>query len=158
MTKKTLNFIGIAFVALFLQLTLSRWLSIQEIKPDFLVIAIIIIAQTEGVLAGEIFGFIIGLIADGIGLSVLFGLSAFSKTIVGFLGGFLENKKSSLNPFYYYFIIITIILIHYIILYTIYYNTGQMSLQIKMLRYVLPSTIYTSIFYILLDNIIPIRR
>ncbi|MCF7885672.1 MAG: rod shape-determining protein MreD [Candidatus Marinimicrobia bacterium] len=155
MLKKIFNTLGLVFVGLFLQLTLGEMISIQGIRPDFLLVVVILIGESKGKFQGELLGFLIGLVADGIGISMLFGLSALSKTIAGFISGFLRNKKSSMGVFYYYFIILTIILIHFIILFTIYYNSAQLELQYIVLRYVLPSSLYTFVVYVLVDNIYP---
>jgi len=155
MLKKILNNLGLIFLALFLQLTLGKLVSIQDIKPDFLLIAVIFIGESRGKLYGEIWGFIVGLIADGIGLSMLFGISALGKTIAGFISGFLHDSKRSMGRFYYYSIVATIMLIHFIIIYTIYYNSSEFNLQYIVLRYVIPSTIYTFIIYVLVDIIYP---
>lgn len=155
MLKKILHTIGLVFLALFLQVTLGDWISIQDIRPDFLLIAVILIARSDGKLYGEIWGFIIGLISNSIGVSLLFGLSALVKTITGFISGFFKGSKRSMSLFNYYFIVITIMLIHFIILYTIYYNSADMSLQYIVMRYVIPSTFYTAAFFIIIDNILP---
>lgn len=158
MLKRILNTIGLVFLALFLQLTLGKLISIQDIRPDFILVVVIIIAESRGKLYGELLGFLTGLISDGIGLSMLFGLSALSKTVAGFISGFLKNKRTSMGLFYYYVIIITIILIHFIIMHTIYYNSADMQLQYIIMRYVIPSTIYTFAVYVIVDNIYPRER
>ncbi|MBN2279420.1 MAG: rod shape-determining protein MreD [Candidatus Marinimicrobia bacterium] len=151
MARKILLYIGIALVLLTIQGLIGPWMTIQKIRPDFLLILVLYIGQKEGKIFGQLAGFIIGLTMDLIGMSTFLGLSAFVMTLSGFLAGFFKNQRNKINIFSYYFSILLICLIHFFILYSIYYHSLGLSIQYRMVRYVVPSLIYTGIFYFLIE-------
>ena len=151
MLKKLLIYCAITFIALIMQLMLSPWMSIIDVRPDFILIAVIIVAQMRGVISGQIYGFIIGLLVDSIGIGSFLGLSVLTKTCVGFFAGFMKNKKNKINIFSYYLIMLAIMFFHFFIFYVIYFRTSNMTIQFIGLRYIIPSTIYSFIIFFLLD-------
>lgn len=151
MVRKIILYLGFSLIAVFLQSLVGPWLTIQEIRPDFILLLVILIGQSEGRFAGQLFGFGIGLFVDSIGGGSSFGISIFTKTIGGFLAGFLKHQRTKMNIFTYYAIIFVIFFIHFYIFYSIYYRSLDLSLQFRLVRYILPSILYSGIFYILID-------
>ena len=153
MIRKILIYIGIGLVLLTVQGILGPWLSIQKIRPDFILILVLFIGQKEGKIFGQLAGFSMGLIVDLLGMSSFLGLSCFVMTLSGFLAGFLKNQKSKMNIFSYYLMVLLICFIHFFLLYSIYYHSLDLSLQYRLVRYIFPSIIYTGVFYFLIEFI-----
>ncbi len=66
-------------------------ITIKDVGPDFLLIFVVSISFFMGPVAGEIIGFIAGLVADIISGGLL-GLSAFTYTLVGYGVGVFGSK------------------------------------------------------------------
>lgn len=155
MYKKALYYIGLIFLIFLLQLTVGEWASIANISPDFVLVAVILVGKSKGVLYGEIFGFLLGIISDSIGSTLLFGLSTLTKTVSGFLSGYMKRIEGKITIFSYYSLIFLVILIHFTISYLIYYNTADYTLQFKFIRYIFPSSFYTFFLYLIIEYIAP---
>ena len=151
MGKVTLIYIGFCFFAFILQLFLAPWMSIKEIRPDFVLLAILFIGRLEGRLKGQLYGFFMGLFVDLIGLGSFLGLSALAKTIAGFFAGYLKDQKNRLSLVSFYAFNVILIFAHYAIFYFINFKGAELTTQVVLLRYITPATIYTAIFYILID-------
>ncbi len=148
---------GFSLLAILLQLIVAPWLTIQSIKPDFILILVLYVAILQGRVFGQLFGFSIGLIVDFIGIGSFLGLSALSKTVAGFLAGYLKNSHNRFNSFVYYSIACLVILIHFTIFFLINFKSSGYGIQFILLRYILPEFLYTSIIFILLDYSLPIE-
>ena len=83
--------IAIIVTALLIQLTLANSFTIQGLKPDLILIVVIIFSLLQGAEEGCISGFASGLLQD-IFSSGLLGVNALVKTIIGFTCGILRNK------------------------------------------------------------------
>ncbi len=153
MIRKIFIYSGIGLLLLTIQGFLGPWLAIQKIRPDFLLIFIIFIGQKEGKNFGQLSGFFIGLMVDLLGMGTFIGLSVFVKTLSGFLSGYLKNQKNKMNIFSYYLIVLVIIFLHFFFLYTFYYHSLNLSIQYRIVRYVIPSVIYSGVFYFLIEFI-----
>ncbi len=153
MIRKIFIYLGIFAVLLTIQGILGPIMDIQKIHPDFLLILVIFIGQREGKVFGQLSGAVIGLILDLLGMSTFLGLSMLVKALSGFLAGFLKNKKQKMNIFSYYIMVLVILFLHFFLFYSIYYHSMSLSLQYRVVRYVLPSLIYTGVFYFLIEFI-----
>ncbi len=88
-------FVGL--MILFIQITLVPLISIEKISPDLVIIFVVYMALKNGQIPGTVTGFISGLLMD---LTIDFtpGLSALSKTVSGFIGGyFYSETKIEIN-------------------------------------------------------------
>lgn len=153
MIKKILLYSGIGLILLMVQGLLGPWLAIQKIRPDFLLIFVIFVGQKEGKVFGQLTGFVFGLLIDILGIGTFFGLSVFTKTISGFIAGYLKDQKNKINIFSYYVVILLVLFINFFLFYSIYYHSLNLSIQYRMARYILPSLIYTGVFYFLIEFI-----
>ena len=79
-----LKHIGLLLLAFIIQSTVVENLSIQDIKPDFIIIILIYVSLSSGSLVGVILGFSVGLVQDFYGPPDNLGLNALCKTLVGF--------------------------------------------------------------------------
>ena len=85
-------FISLGLVIL--QTTLVRFMAIETIVPDLLLIWIVAIALVEGQAAAITAGFILGLGIDLLsGHDGMLGLAALSKTVAGFVAGFFHDDN-----------------------------------------------------------------
>ena len=155
--KKFLVLLGFSLLAIIFQIIIAPWLSIQNIKPDFVLILVMFVALLQGRVFGQLYGFGIGMVVDVIGIGSFFGLSALSKTVAGFLAGYFKNRRNRFNHITFYSIYVLVIFIHFAIFFLINFKSTDYGTQFILLRYVLPETIYTSIIFILLDYIFSIE-
>lgn len=153
MGKKIPIYAGFGLLALLLQLVVAPRISIQSIRPDFILLVILFIGRFEGRLSGQLSGFGFGLLTDAIGMGSFLGLSALSKTISGFLSGYLKSKKNRISLLLFYSISVSFIFIHFLIFYLINFKGTGLGIHFIILRYVIPASIYTAIFYILIDSL-----
>ena len=106
----------ITFFVLFFQILFVESLTINAIRPDFLVLFIIYITISNGRLIGLTMGFTIGLISDLSGVGSYFGLSPLSLSITAYLSGFLHLKYERLLPYVFHSIWIIILILHFYII------------------------------------------
>ena len=101
-------------IILAVQILLSDFLSINGIRPDFILIFIMYNSVRFGSFHGVSLGFILGIIADLLGIGTSFGLSPLTYTLTGYILGilFYHNKIYSQNHFH--LIWICIILFHFL--------------------------------------------
>jgi len=69
-----------------LQTTILHRIAIEGAKPDLVLLTVVYLANKNGKMAGQTYGFVSGLIEDFLSVSPL-GFNGFLKTIVGFLYG-----------------------------------------------------------------------
>ena len=86
-TTTTLTVLG----ALLMQVIFGSSLSILGVTPNFLMVAVVLIAFVRGSKEGTIVGFIAGLLFDFIGATVV-GPMALALTITGFVAGILKEQ------------------------------------------------------------------
>lgn len=91
---RRLTFFVVLMVALLLQLTVAPEISIGVVKPDLLLVATICWALFGGAGQGALFGFCGGLLEDVFSTAVL-GVSAFTKTLLGYFSGELRQRVIS---------------------------------------------------------------
>ncbi len=92
MIKKN-NSIGIIvlFITIILQSTILTNISVYGIKPDFVLIMIILLSNYSGKIKGQLLGFSSGLVEDFLSLSPL-GFNALIKMVIGYFGGATSGK------------------------------------------------------------------
>lgn len=76
----------LAVLALAGNVLLAPLMAVGEIAPDFVLIALVILALGEGAFAGTLGGFALGLVSDT-AIPNLLGLNAFCKALAGYLVG-----------------------------------------------------------------------
>ncbi len=77
---------GILLPLIVLQTTILHRIAIEGAKPDLVLLTVVYLANKNGKMAGQTYGFVSGLIEDFLSVSPL-GFNGFLKTIVGFLYG-----------------------------------------------------------------------
>lgn len=122
-----------------------------QITPDIVLIGLVYIGIKKGKITGSVGGFIIGLIYDILSFSFL-GLMALSKTTAGFISGFFDDESKAgryLNTYIFVIIIFLCSICNNIIYFTVYFQGAQLVFQDILLRYIIPSSLYTSFFGII---------
>jgi len=82
---------AIIVVALLIQLTLINSITILGLKPDLIMIVVVVFSLMKGEKEGTISGFASGLLQDIFSIGLL-GINAFAKTVIGFTCGLLKEK------------------------------------------------------------------
>lgn len=81
----------VGFVILLIQTAIVPLIEIEGVTPDLMTIFIVYVALKNGQIAGTVAGFISGLLMD-LAINFVPGLSAFSKTVAGFVAGYFYSK------------------------------------------------------------------
>ena len=139
----------ITLIVLFFQILFVESLTINAIRPDFLVLFIIYITMINGRLLGVTMAFIIGLISDLSGVGSYFGLSPLSLSITSYFSGFLYSKYERLLPYIFHSIWIIIILFHFYLISYFRFQTVYLSDKTEFIIIWLMSFGYSLIFFII---------
>lgn len=92
-----LKSISLLILALILQQTVVRIISIGSIKPDLVLVMLVAVSLRYGSLVGLYSGLAIGLILDVYAIESL-GANAMAKCLVGYLTGLLDEKVIKIMP------------------------------------------------------------
>jgi len=82
---------AIIVVALLIQLTLINSITILGLKPDLMMVVVVVFSLLKGEKEGTISGFASGLLQDIFSTGLL-GINALAKTVIGFTCGILREK------------------------------------------------------------------
>lgn len=82
---------AILVVALLIQLTLINSIAILGLKPDLIMVVVVVFSLLKGEKEGSISGFAFGLLQDIFSTGLL-GINALAKTVIGFTCGILKEK------------------------------------------------------------------
>jgi len=119
---KWTNYIIQGFSIWIIQILLSDLLSIDTVRPDFIVMLVLYWSIRDGRTVGVIGGFILGLMVDLSGASSYFGLSPMIYSTTGYLSGYLKGAYLNLNPFYFTASWVGVICLHFIIFCFVFYQ------------------------------------
>ena len=148
----------ITLIVLFFQILFVESLTINAIRPDFLVLFIIYITISNGRLIGLTMGFTIGLISDLSGVGSYFGLSPLSLSITAYFSGFLYSKYERLLPYIFHLIWIIIILFHFYLISYFRFQTVYVSDKIEFIIIWMMSFGYSLIFFIIMQYFFPLKE
>ena len=155
MNNYQISFFTVFF--LIIQLLLVDLLSLNLIRPDFLVIFILYLSMIKGKMYGMTVGFTIGFLSNLFGVGSYFGLEALSLTIVGYLGGYLKNIYEKVLPYIFHILWILIILLHFLVICYFRYQNIYISNLFEFLFLWIATTSYTMLFIISIQFIFPFR-
>ncbi|MBA3063519.1 MAG: rod shape-determining protein MreD, partial [Atribacteria sp.] len=82
---------AIIVVALLIQLTLINSITVLGLKPDLIMVVVVVFSLRKGEKEGTISGFASGLLQDIFSTSLL-GINALAKTVIGFTCGILKEE------------------------------------------------------------------
>ncbi|MEJ2104566.1 MAG: rod shape-determining protein MreD [Ignavibacteriaceae bacterium] len=149
----------IFFPVVIIQLTLVPFISIQEVVPDLLLIAVVYFSIAYGQIFGTITGASYGLLFDLISGNLV-GSSMLSKTIAGFVAGYFSSETKRDQYLYTYSFTIVVFLSGLIdaVIFSFFsvidFNTNFL---MALFNHALLPSIYTSIISILVV-IVPYKR
>lgn len=143
----------ISLAVLLLQTLVVPLAAIGTIVPDVVLIWIVYLGITRGHIAGSTAGFFLGLLFDVMsGDNGMLGLSAFTRTIGGFLAGYAFNENKTLQTLStsrFPLFVTLVALIHNQLLFMISLQGFDVPMQTVILRYGIPSTVYTGLVALL---------
>ena len=150
--KEYLKYSGILLALILIQKTVINFIDVTEFKitPDVVLIGLVYVGIKRGKITGSISGFLSGLILDIFSFSFI-GLMALSKTVAGFVSGFFnENTKMEryLNSYIFILIVTFCSLINNTVYFLFYFQGTNLVLFDIVIRYIVPTTIYTALFSI----------
>jgi len=137
----------ISVLFIILQTTLVHLMNLEGIIPDILAVWVIYIAVANGQMEGMLWGFGIGLLLDLTSHDFI-GLSALSKTICGFLGGYFFNENKTrlvLGSYRFILIVFFVTLIQNIVYFILFTRGSEINLLRAILQFGVTTTLYTSI-------------
>ena len=155
---KKINIILVSLVLFLLQLIFADFLTINNIRPDFLIIYILYIALIYGRLVSIVLAFIIGLISDLLGVSSYLGLTPLTLSITAYLSGFLYGKYERLLPYVFHSCWLAILFLHFFILNYFLFQSLFISDKIDFFIIWLTSSSYTLIFIFILQFFYPLKE
>ena len=153
-----INIILVSLVVFLFQLVFIDFLTINNIRPDFLIIYILYIALIYGRLVSIILAFIIGLISDLLGVSSYLGLTSLTLSITAYLSGFLYGKYERLLPYVFHSYWLATLFLHFFILNYFLFQSLFISDKIDFFIIWFLSYSYTLIFIFILQFFYPLKE
>lgn len=138
---------GSAFIVFLVQIIAVKFLAIDGITPDILIIWLAYLTLSEGQIAGTIGGFSLGVLFD-LAVGGFLGLSALSKTIACFFGGYFYNENKTpiiLGSFQFVILVFVLSFLNNIIYFAIFVAGIQMHYPTTVLWYGFTTAIYTMV-------------
>lgn len=138
---------GSALAILLVQVMAIKFLAIDGITPDILLIWLAYLTLSEGQVAGTIGGFTLGVLFD-LAVGGFLGLSALSKTIACFFGGYFYNDNKTLltlGSFQFVMFVFVLSFINNLIYFAVFVAGIQMYYITTVLWYGLTTAIYTAV-------------
>ena len=140
---------------LLLQILLSDFLTIRGLRPDFMLIFVIIVSLRSGSLSGVVAGFSLGLVEDFLSAGSLMGLAPLTKSLTGFMIGRLRGRYITMNPISFHLIWISVVAIHFFIfIYVNFQSLLEANALIFWLTYAY-AMLYTMVFVAAIQFIRP---
>ncbi len=140
------------------QFLLVDFLSLNMIRPDFLVIYIFYISLVYGKTAGVFTGFLLGLLSDLSGVGSFFGLSPLSLSLTAYLTGYLNGKYERMLPYLFHGAWISIIGFHFIIISYVRFQSILLSDPIAFWIKCFMSFSYTMMFLLIIQFFYPVKE
>ncbi|MFC1561714.1 rod shape-determining protein MreD [candidate division KSB1 bacterium] len=135
------------FCVVIIQVTALKYLAIEirpniSVQPDVVLLLLFFFGMQFSQNTSITTGFAAGLLYDIFGGGIM-GLSAFSKTVAGFLTGYIprRHKMKNVSQFIVFLLVITII--HDLIFNAIYVINTDIDYWMVVALHTLPSSIYT---------------
>ncbi len=135
---KSLSFL---IIALILQQTVVKLISIGNIRPDLVLVVLVAISLRYGTVVGLFSGLFIGIIQDVYAIETL-GANALAKCLVGYFTGLFDEKVLKIMPATKIFFLGIAFFLHDLV-YGFAVNLSWPVLAEALLRYSIPSAIYT---------------
>lgn len=135
---KSLSFL---ILALLLQQTVVRIISIGSIQPDLVMVILVAVSMRYGSVVGVFSGLTIGLIQDVYAIEVL-GANSMAKCLVGYFTGILDEKVIKVMPATKVLFLAVAFIVHDTV-YSLTAGFHGMAFWSAMVHKTIPSGIYT---------------
>lgn len=144
-----LKYAGIMLGLIIIQKTFIWLIAVTsyEITPDIVMIGLVYLGIKKGKIPGSAGGFLSGLLLDILSFSFI-GLMALSKSAAGFLSGFFNTESKIeryLSSYIFVLIVLFCSLVNNVIYFAVYFQGTTLLFADILIRYVLPSSVYTAI-------------
>lgn len=140
------------------QFLLVDFLSLNMIRPDFLVVYIFYISLVYGKTTGVFTGFLLGLLSDLSGVGSFFGLSPLSLSLTAYLTGYLNGKYERMLPYLFHGSWISIIGFHFFIISYVRFQSILLSDPIAFWIKCFMSFSYTMMFLLIIQFFYPVKE
>lgn len=140
------------------QFLLVDFLSLNMIRPDFLVVYIFYISLVYGKTTGVLTGFLLGLLSDLSGVGSFFGLSPLSLSLTAYLTGYLNGKYERMLPYLFHGSWISIIGFHFFIISYVRFQSILLSDPIAFWIKCFMSFSYTMMFLLIIQFFYPVKE
>jgi len=129
-------------LSIILQSTVFNFIQVAGVKPDLVLVLVIVYSLVKGPKEGAIVGFVAGLMVD-LALGSFIGLSALTKMTVGYLVGLGEGLIYKENLIIPIMAVFTASLFHEFLLYLLHSSLGfQGAFGVVFLKGMIPLVIY----------------
>ena len=140
------------------QFLLVDFLSLNMIRPDFIVVYVFYISLVYGKTTGIFTGFLLGLLSDLSGVGSFFGLSPLSLSVTAYFTGYLNGKYERMLPYLFHGAWISIIGFHFIIISYVRFQSILLSDPISFWIKCLMSFSYTMMFLLIIQFFYPVKE
>jgi len=141
-------------VALLLQLTIIPLFAIHDTIPDLILIVVIATTLQQGRVFAIVCGFVAGVIFDAFGTGLV-GLSSMSYSAAAYVIGILGDEQLERRITIVFSIFLAAMLCHGLLYYTILLLGTEIGFWNTFVQYVIPSTVYTMVFVVIMHLILP---
>ena len=152
MIKRVAKYLLMFAFFLALQFIVAPMLVIDEVQPDFLLIGVIVAALRHGAIPAIFTGFWTGLAQDAV-VSHLLGLEALSKSVAGFVAGYLAKNKAKFDLQSTAGMAFLAALADHLIRDTIYYFNNDFGFFYVVARFAVPNALYTVVFVVIFRTV-----
>ncbi len=148
--KPAMRYIAYAVMAMLLSVVhvvMLKYVAVQSVTPDLLLILVIWAALAEGQFIGTLVGFGAGLLYDVASGDVL-GSNALAKTVAGFVAGYFFKENMALvtiGSARFLLIVTLCAFVHNLLYFFFYVQPMEVSFWSFFLIYGVATTLYTSV-------------
>ena len=146
--RQVLGYVLFSCLLVLLQTTLVRYMAVEMVGPDIVLIWVVYLALREGQATAITSGFFLGLAVDLLsGSDSLIGLAALSKTVAGFTAGFFFNENKLLQilgGFQFPLITLVVALVHNLLYFLVFLQGTDVGWLGAVTLYGVPAALYTA--------------
>ena len=146
----------IVLIILGIQILLSDFLSLNGIRPDFILIFLLYVSVRHGSFVGILLGFTLGLFADLLGVSTSFGLSPLTYTLTVYILGLFCYHNKIHSKLQFHSVWLCIIFLHFFYTTFIRYQYTVIENPIQFILLWILTSLYTLGFTGILQIIKPL--
>ena len=155
---KKYNFFIISIFVFLFQIFFVDFLTINNIRPNLLIIYILYVSIIYGRMVSVFLAFIIGIVTDLFSAASYLGLTSLTLSITAYLSGYLYGKYERLLPYIFHLCWLSIFFLHFFILNYFLFQSLYISEKINFIIIWLASSSYTLIFIFILQFFYPLKE